>query len=60
MILSRETLAYQWVIAEVFQSNEEFATQHVVPVLRWFVWLVSLIDTGLVKEKKNWFQEMTP
>ena len=59
MILSWETFAYQWIIAEVFHSDEEFDTPHihVVPVLSWFVWLMCLKDTCLVI--RNWFHKMT-
>ena len=45
MILSWETFGYQWIIAEVFHSDEEFAN---LPYS--FVWLVCLINTGLVKK----------
>ena len=55
MILSWETLAYNWIIAEVFHSDEEFDN----PTCSWFVWLMCLIDTGLVK-KKTGFTKWCP
>ena len=47
MILSWESLAYQWIIAEVFHSDEEFANPSCSSCIR----LVCLIDTGLVKKE---------
>ena len=52
MNISWETLVYQWIFAEVCHANEEFANPiQCSSCITWFVWLVSLIDTGLVKKK---------
>ena len=47
MILSCETLAYQWIIAEVFHSDEVFANPTCISCIT-LVWV--LIDTDLLKK----------
>ena len=54
MILSWETLVYQWIFAEVFHANEELANPSSCITL---VCVACLFDTGLVKI--NWFHKIT-
>ena len=39
------------LLRKFFLKMKSSPTLHVVPVLRWFVWLVCLIDTALVNRK---------
>ena len=39
------------ILRKWFIQMKSLLTLYVVPVLRWFVWLVRLIDTSLVKKK---------
>ena len=38
------------LLRKCFLKMKSLPTLHVVPVLRWFVWLVCLIDTALVPQ----------
>ena len=45
------------LLRKCFIQMKSLPTLHAVPVLRWFVWLVCLIDTVLVFKK--WFHKIT-
>ena len=54
MILSWETLAYQWIIAEVFYSDEEFANPTCGSCIT-LVYVACVFYTHRFGKKKNGF-----